>query len=226
MKHLLNWLLPNLCLWCLQPMAAKDHQLCAHCIAALPRLSLQHDQLARSRIGYRLPQLYIDGLLSLSWYQLPWSHWIVAWKFQRDLAAGEALCQRFAAACQHWAALGLEADAVCYVPMTRWRQWQRGFNQAQQLADIAAKQLQLPLWHGLRNSTHSHQVGQTGLMRRAQTNRFSRDGSIVPRTVLLVDDVITTGSTCNQIAELLKAAGCTSIIVLTLAITPPPEGIA
>lgn len=226
MKQQFNWLLPQLCLWCLQPMHAHDTQLCSYCIAALPRLSPRQDQLGRSGISASLAAVHFDGLLSLSWYQLPWSHWIVQWKFQRDLAVADALLLLFRQQCELWRDAGITADAICYIPMTRWRRWLRGFNQAQQLAAVAAEAFQLPLWHGLRCRKQWHQVGHNASSRRAAHDRFCLGDLDVPSCVLLIDDVITTGSTCNQIAALLKDAGCTSIIVITLAITAPPSGIS
>lgn len=223
MKRILDWLLPNLCLWCLQPLASAEIQICAHCNAQLPRLSLQQDQLSQCQIASSLADFQLDGLLSVSWYQLPWSQWIVQWKFHRDLAAAEVLQWHFRCACQYWHRLGISADAVAFVPMQRWRRWWRGFNQAEQLARIAAAELQLPLWQGLQSMQHWHQVGHGGTSRRQQQGRFRLTDPQVPQHLLLVDDVLTTGSTCNQLAQLLKAAGCDTIIVLTLAITPPPS---
>jgi ComF family protein len=222
MKRLLDWCLPNLCLWCLQPLSGADLQICAHCSAQLPRLSLQRDQLSHCQIANNLLDFQLDGLLAVSWYQLPWSRWIVQWKFHRDLAAAQALLHEFQSACLYWQQLGLTADAVAYVPMQRWRRWWRGFNQAEQLAQVAANTLQLPLWHGLKSTQRWHQVGHSGSSRRQRQRRFKLGTTAVPRHLLLVDDVLTTGSTCNQLAQLLKAAGCDTIIVLTLAITPPP----
>lgn len=223
MKTLLDRLLPNTCLWCSQPLLHQDVQICAHCNAHLPRLSPQQDQLQRCQIIDQLDNCQLDGLLSMGWYQLPWSHWIVQWKFHRDLAAGQALLWQFKYACQLWYQMGLTADAITFVPMQRWRHWLRGFNQAQQLAQIAATELQLPLWQGLQSVHSGHQVGQSGAQRRRQHGRFHLKDRGVPKHLLLVDDVLTTGSTCNQLAHLLKAAGCDTIIVLTLAITPPPS---
>lgn len=223
MKRILDWLLPNLCLWCLQPLASTEIQICAHCNAQLPRLSLQQDQLGQCQIASNLADFQLDGLLSVSWYQLPWSRWIVQWKFHRDLAAAQALLHQFKIACQFWRQLGLSADAIAYVPMLRWRRWWRGFNQAEQLAQVAAETLQLPLWHGLQSTQRWHQVGRSGRLRRQHQRRFMLRTEQVPRHLLLIDDVITTGSTCNQLAQLLKAAGCDTIIVLTLAITPHPS---
>ena len=162
-------------------------------------------------------------LYSLSWYQLPWSFWIRQWKFQQDLACGELLCQQLALACQHFAASGSELpQAICYVPISKERKKERGFNQAQQLASVMAKYWQVPLLDIFHSKRSQHQVGLNRQQRRANLRRQFRLRQRVklPQHVALVDDVITTGATIDQLCRLLRAHKVQRIDVWTLAITP------
>jgi ComF family protein len=219
--------LPNACLWCSLPVQQADAQLCAFCCDNLPRLSLDivnHNAIALPAISRGLQQHRFNQLICLSWYQQPWQHWISQWKFQQDLACGAALLRQFEQACQQWRTQ-LQVDAVCYVPMHDRRCRQRGFNQAEQLAAVAAAQLQIPLLHIFTvNTAHPHQVGLNRQQRRANLRKKFRLGTnmAIPPRILLVDDVITTGATVNALCRLLKKQNVNHIVVATLAVTRAP----
>jgi ComF family protein len=221
-----HWL-PNACLWCGLPVQQADSQLCDFCQDDLPRVSMDivdFNALALPAIARGLQQHRFQQLLCLSWYQQPWQHWIGQWKFQQDLACGEALLQQFAVACRLWRAT-LKVDAVCYVPMHARRLRQRGFNQAEQLAAVAAVQLQLPLLQlFMVNSETPHQVGLNRQQRRANLRKQFRlrPKVAIPAKILLIDDVVTTGATVNTLCRLLGKHGVQHIAVACLAVTKAP----
>ena len=110
-------------------------------------------------------------------------------------------------------------DAVQPVPLHRWRQLVRGFNQARELALPVAKHLRLPVVDRVRRRRHTpYQSGLSALERRRNLeDAFVIHGSLRARHVLLVDDVMTTGTTCRRLAELLKDHGVAEVSVLALA---------
>lgn len=223
-SKLLHWLLPQQCLWCQLPVQQHDQQLCRYCNAALPRLSLnQHNLLLLPDVARGLTERKFDRLFSVSWYQQPWSHFITQWKFQQDLACGALLKQQLQQACWHYQQLStLEAHAVCFVPISRQRRRQRGFNQAEELAAIVAKSFGLPLLTLFAHNGHlTHQIGLNRQQRRANLRRQFRllTSAQLPSRLLLVDDVITTGATVNQLCVLLRRAGVQQIEVWTLTVT-------
>ncbi len=223
-SKILHWLLPQQCLWCQLPVQQHAQQLCSDCTSALPRLSLnQTNLLLLPDVARGLTTRKFDRLFSLSWYQQPWTHFITQWKFQQDLACGVLLKQQLLQACWHYQQLStLEAQAVCFVPISTQRRRERGFNQAEELAATVAASFGLPL---LTLFTHngqlSHQVGLNRQQRRANLRRQFRllASTQLPSRLLLVDDVITTGATVNQLCTLLKRAGVQQIEVWTLAVT-------
>jgi ComF family protein len=103
-----------------------------------------------------------------------------------------------------------------------WRKrWQRGFNQAELLANEIGRRTHTPVRNALRRvrGTQS-QAGLTSAKRREnvsgafQAKRRARlDGS----RVLLIDDVMTTGATAASCARALKRAGARQVTLLTLA---------
>ena len=217
LQQLVHFLLPNSCLWCQLPVQQAQQQLCDYCIAALPGLSLashHYNALLLPAVWRGLKPVKFDLLHSLSWYQLPWSFWIRQWKFQQDFACGELLCQQLAQSCRHFQISGgTIPNAVCFVPMSRERRIERGFNQAQQLAAVIADCWQIPLLDLFHSKSSQHQVGLTRQQRRANLRRQFRllHHDKLPEHLLLVDDVITTGATLSRAATALRTAGVAGV---------------
>lgn len=108
-----------------------------------------------------------------------------------------------------------EHDLVIPVPLTRRRLFARGMNQSAVLAERIA----LPLWPtALRRTPGAKsQVGARGVARRAQvegTFILTAPRAIEGRRVLVVDDVVTTGSTAKAAVRCLLAGGAKSASVL------------
>jgi len=121
---------------------------------------------------------------------------------------------------QRFRALG--ADAVIPVPLHWWRRWRRGYNQSAALARGLALHLQIPCFPSwlrrLRNTpaqTTQSPAGRRENVRNAF--RARRRALLKGRTVLLVDDVMTTGATANEAARALRAAGAARVTVAALA---------
>lgn len=119
----------------------------------------------------------------------------------------------------------IEPDALLVpVPLHRWRIWRRGFNQSALIAQAVARRTGLSVRNDLierRKSTPM--LGGLGRAARARTLRGTfavpSQGKAVlaGRTVLLVDDVYTSGATAGACARVLKRAGAARVIVLCWA---------
>lgn len=224
LQRFLHLCLPNPCLWCRFAVEQPAAQLCEHCQQALPHFipaaGLPLLSLPAIAAGLRRP--LFQTLWSISWYQSPWSDWLLAWKYQQQMAAGDALKQQLARIAIEWQ---IRADAICYVPVSAERMRMRGFNQAAELATVLAAVHRLPVLD-LFVSQHTalHQLGADAATRRRQLrHQFSLVAPpSLPQRLLLVDDVITTGATLHQLCRLLRKAGVRQIEVCTLLITPSP----
>lgn len=109
-------------------------------------------------------------------------------------------------------------DCVSFVPSTGHSQRKRGYNQARLLAKHLAYTSKLPLESHLLRIEHTDQIG-LGRAQRLSTveGNFISTHKVAGKTVLLVDDVITTGATINECARTLKIAGAKSVWGIAVA---------
>jgi ComF family protein len=119
------------------------------------------------------------------------------------------------------AAAGGRVDVVTWAPTSPRRRRERGFDQAELVARHAARQLGVPC-RRLLERADGVAGPQTGLGRAARLHAPAfRAHPHVPRgRVLLVDDVVTTGATLREAADVLRRAGAVDVVPAAFAATP------
>jgi ComF family protein len=115
-------------------------------------------------------------------------------------------------------------DVLLPVPNSARKMQQRGYNQAQKIAESLGKELGIPVQTGWLEKKRESRI-QADLNRQNRLlnleNAFRATQSIPPdRLIGLVDDVITTGATLNSCINTLSKAGAKRIMVLTVYRTP------
>ena len=112
-------------------------------------------------------------------------------------------------------------DVIVPMPLHWFKQWQRGFNQADVLAREIGKKWNVPVRNVIRRCKSTRpQAGLTNAKRRLNVSGAFRARKRAPldgQRVLLVDDVMTTGATAASCARALKIAGAKRVTLLTLA---------
>jgi len=122
------------------------------------------------------------------------------------------------------------ADYIAPVPMHRMRLWQRRYNQAALLVQGVSKTCDaeaavdlLERKRATKPQGHLSPVARARNVRGALAVRSKWNNRIVGSTVLVIDDVFTTGATVEECARVLKKAGVAQVDVLTLARVPKPR---
>jgi ComF family protein len=114
-------------------------------------------------------------------------------------------------------------DVIVPMPLHWFKQWQRGFNQADLLAREIGKKWNVPVRSVIRRKKSTRpQAGLTNAKRRANMSgafQIARGKPLQGMRVLLVDDVVTTGATASACARVLKRAGAAHVALLALART-------
>jgi ComF family protein len=135
--------------------------------------------------------------------------------------------------CSVVASPGGKVDALCGVPMAEDRRLERGYNHADLLAQVLSRRWNLPLLPDGALYRVAGSARQVELDARARQENvrgaFRADADIVGGlTVMVVDDVCTTGATLEACAGALLAAGARRPLALTLARTLPrgPDPVA
>ena len=106
------------------------------------------------------------------------------------------------------------------VPLHRFREWDRKWNQAAFLANEIGRLSGLPVLLALKKMEQTKtQSSLSGAARRANLRGAFNSVIAVPKSVLLVDDVITTGATLSECARVLRKAGACRVHAVTIART-------
>ena len=193
-------LLPTRCVLCQNPgMARLD--LCSACVEDMPRAS----NPKKTPYGQ---------LFSGFSYQAPLDELIQGFKFNEHLHYGRMLAHLSLTELQR-----VKPMALIPVPLHKSRLRQRGFNQAQVLANFWGKQLAVPV---LGNVLHRHRATQVQSSLKAAERLPNVSGAFIargeiPAHVALIDDVYTTGATCTSAAQALIAHGVQRVDVWCLA---------
>jgi ComF family protein len=188
---------------------------CARCAVPLP---------AAGTCGQCLRHApHFDDALAAFEYRFPLDRLVQRFKYAGDLAIGKWLASRLAERVRGAA----RPDLIVAVPLTSARLRGRGFNQAVIVAKTVAREIDAN--HAVnalaRLRDTEPQPGLTRAERRANLrDAFACALRFDGEHVALVDDVVTTGATADEIARVLKRAGAGRVSVWSVARTPDPRG--
>ncbi len=207
--------------------ACRDELLDASSFTTCPRCALLVGPWAYLEGGCsecRGKPLGFDAALALAPYQGPLRDLCLRLKHRRDAWLARWLADLMVEARR--SALQVEAARdpealVVPVPLHWTRRLERGYNQAEALADALTRRLGLRSARPLRRIKATAILAGAGRTERAERLRGAfraRPGRrLEGRTVLLVDDILTTGATCGSAARALKKAGAARVVAVVVA---------
>lgn len=188
---------------------AEVERSCAACLRRPPAF-------ARARAGFAYGAGDRDHPLGRAIQRL---------KYDRQSQLGPGLAQLLIEEVAGWRRKLDHVDVVIPVPLHLERLRWRGFNQSQLLASAVARHLQRPLLNSVLRRTKATpaqvHLGESDRRDNVRGAFAARESALVRgRTVLLVDDVMTTGATVDQCSRTLRRAGAREVEVLALARVP------
>lgn len=212
MRRIISWLLdliyPPKCVFCRSLLGENETDLCRNCRASLPKVEkmLRKGEFFTECVSV----YYYDELVRESLHRF---------KFQS--------MEQYATAYGRLIAMDilskeLSFDVLTWVPISRKRRRERGYDQAKLLAEAVAKELHLTCTETLRKDRHNpaQSLQPTAAARKANVlgvYSVVSPQSIADKRVLLIDDIITTGATLSECSRVLCTAGAKSVCCATLA---------
>lgn len=226
---------PSRCRICRTLLERRDERVvCRSCLDRLvPRRSSFCVCCGRFFDGAPAPHLCLDCLRSRPPYAIHRScaayegalrEFIILMKYHGFSVLGRDLAVFALEALGEDESLWWGLEAIIPVPLHRRKKKKRGFNQAEVVARELGRAKDVPLLTKALSRVRNTPA-QTSLEGRARRRNLSgafivrRPGEVKGRTVLLVDDVYTTGSTVKECCRTLRRAGAKEVRVLTLART-------
>lgn len=215
-----NALLPQDCFLCAAP--AGDCLLCPACAASLPRLTDERCPICALPTpgaavcgGCLNHAPHFDATQAVFRYEFPLDRLIQSLKYAHRLASADFLGQALAKL-----TLPFRPDLILPVPLAPARLAGRGFNQALVIARPLARLLGIPL-ETSRVHRRRDTAPQASLpwKERKQNIRhaFECELDLTGKAVLVIDDVMTTGATLDELARMLKAHGAARVENFVLA---------
>ena len=198
----IRWIEPPLCTLCGVPFLSREieNHPCGACLTR---------------------GTYFTMARAVGYYEGPLREAIHRWKYEEKsyltLFFGEKLAEGF---CRYWDPQSF--DLIIPVPLHSKRLRERGFNQALLLVKELSRRTQIPYSKRLlqKRILTPPQVNLSGGEREKGVRgsfHIQRDEEIEGKSILLVDDVYTTGATVNECSKVLLKAGAERVDVLTIA---------
>jgi ComF family protein len=221
-------LFPPTCVLCTAPGQSDGIDLCVGCMSDLPLNSNActrcGEQLTISSVALlcgaclHKPPRYQNTHCAYR-YSYPIDHLVRALKYHERLTYARVLGELLARSLVN---VRIEPwpELLVPVPLADHRYRERGYNQASEVAEQLEKRLGIPVRADLldRMRVTREQAGLDRSNRRKNVrNAFAMRAPLGAKHVAIVDDVVTTGSTVNEVARVLKKAGAQTIEVWAVA---------
>lgn len=207
---LLDLLFPPRCAFCRKVLKTGERGICSKCEASIPRTAYGGEQGGE----------FFSACYSPLFYENEVRESVLRFKF-KDLSSYADIYGRLISDCIRENLEG-RYDIITWVPLSERRRKSRGYDQAMLLAMSAALKLDDVAVELLIK--HTDVPAQSGMgdasKRRANISgvyKVSDEELVRDKRVLLIDDIITTGSTLSECAKTLRLCGAKEVLCCTLA---------
>uniref|UniRef100_E6QRD4 Gluconate periplasmic binding protein with phosphoribosyltransferase domain, GNT I system n=1 Tax=mine drainage metagenome TaxID=410659 RepID=E6QRD4_9ZZZZ len=197
---------------------AKNAALCPTCRSDLPNMPDSLCPICALPVSepgvlcgscLKHPPAYERTLAAYA-YNFPLDRLVHAFKYHHQFSLLDTLTAPLVEALQHHP----RPDALLPMPLHPWRLRERGYNQALLLAQHLARQLKLPLLtHSCQRTRATAEQARLSREQRLENLRgaFACDVTVQGLHIAIVDDVMTSGSSVQHLAQSLKQAGARTV---------------
>jgi len=210
LSSLLDLLFPPKCVFCGRILHDKEDQCCERCIESLPY----------TLNGGRQDGVYYDYCVSPLYYKGAVRKSILRYKFNGASGYADTYGKILADCIRGNPDLGY--DLISWVPLSSKRKRERGYDQAMLLALATALELGEVAVETLRKTRDVRAQSELGGAAERRENISGAYEAVDPelisgKCVLLIDDIVTTGSTLNECAGAVLSAGAAKVVCAALA---------
>lgn len=201
------------------PSAPSITYLCEVCYQDIDLYPLGYDlSYHNPKVFQQLDLDYVAGLTAISDYHWPIEQLLKNLKFHQQPFIARIIADLMFQQLENlpWSKL----DRIASIPLHTSRELDRGYNQSQVITEFLNRKLSVTPFAGLERVKKTQP--QTELNRRQRKQNlngaFNCRQDISGQTILLIDDVLTTGTTINQASKVLKESGASEVYVAVAAI--------
>ncbi len=226
-KDILLWMFfTNHCRYCNQ-VIGKDEVLCAECKNNLPVIKeekCKYCGVEKTRCNCKKHRMEYDGISAPFYYEEGIKECVRLLKFKEKEFLAKHLSEDMTETVKE-DFKDIEFDFICFVPFSKVNKITRKYNPSELLAKHLSKALEIPINPVLvklyenENQRNLNITARTGNVFGVYDVKEGID--VRDKTILLVDDVKTTGATLNSCVSILKIRGAKSVYCTTAAISAP-----
>ena len=201
---LLDLLFPPKCVFCRRLMDRNDVLICPKCQKELPY----------TENGGILKGNFFTACVSPLYYENDVREALLRYKFYQMTVYAEPFGKLMAECAAEY--IDAQVDIISWVPLSKKRLRTRGYDQAQLIAETMGKELGIPCVPVLRKKRHTAPQSRTGSAEKRKKNISGAyeviDKKVIDgKVILLVDDIVTTGSTFAECARTLGKGGADKV---------------
>ncbi|HEX6891832.1 MAG TPA: ComF family protein [Chryseolinea sp.] len=214
---------PKYCLSCDNALVKGENMICTMCMLEMPQTDYHksRENPLSHRLSYRIPVKHAMALFKFSKNGRV-QHLLHQLKYRNHPEIGVTLGRFYGEKMRDESELRSEVDVIIPIPLHPTRKRKRGYNQSAKFAEGLSERLEIPFTDELLE----RRIKTETQTRKTKLNRWENISGVfglkVPESirgkkVLLVDDVITTGSTLEACSQLLIGQGCQQLSIACIA---------
>ena len=221
-RDFVSLIYPNCCLACANSLIKGEKLICTRCISQMPQTNYHQDDFnpLKARLSSRIQLCHAMALFKFSKSGKVQSL-LHALKYKNQPELGIHLGVMYGHRLAE-SSLANAFDIIIPVPLHRSRKRKRGYNQSAKFAEGMSQSLKIPFSDNIveriiKTETQTRKSKLNRWENISDVFRVKNIDAVQNKSILLVDDVVTTGSTLEACANCLLQVGCTRLSIACIA---------